>query len=112
MESILVSIKKMLGIGEDYNAFDAELTVIINSGLMVLNQVGVGTEGFSITGDSETWNDFLGERHAKLFGAKDWMYCFVRIQFDPPSSSFLLGALKDMKDELESRLKTQSEVLQ
>ena len=42
MESILTSIKKMLGIDEEYTHFDADVIMDINSVLMILTQLGVG----------------------------------------------------------------------
>ena len=50
MESILTSIKKLLGIAEEYEHFDADLIMHINSVFMILTQLGVGpSEGFRIT---------------------------------------------------------------
>ena len=60
MESILTSIKKMLGIIEEYEQFDADLIMHINSVFMILNQIGVGpSRGFSIKGEDEVWIDFI-----------------------------------------------------
>ena len=62
MESILTSIKKMLGITEEYEHFDADLVMHINSVFMILTQLGVGPDkGFSISGKDEVWSDFLAE---------------------------------------------------
>ena len=41
MESILTSIKKMLGITEEYEHFDSDLIIHINSVFMILTQLGV-----------------------------------------------------------------------
>ena len=62
MDSILTSIKKLLGITEEYDTFDNDLITHINSVFMILNQMGVGPkEGFKITDDSETWEDFISD---------------------------------------------------
>ena len=62
MESILTSIKKMLGIPEEYDHFDPDLIMHINSVLSILTQIGVGpSEGFRIEDDLATWEDFLGD---------------------------------------------------
>ena len=62
IESILTSIKKLLGIDESYTHFDPDLIMHINSVFSVLTQIGVGpANGFSITGKSETWSDFIGK---------------------------------------------------
>lgn len=50
MDSILTSVKKLLGLTEEYTAFDADLIMHINSVLMILRQMGVGPqEGFGIS---------------------------------------------------------------
>ena len=62
MESILTSIKKMLGIPEEYDHFDPDLIMHINSVLSILTQIGVGpSEGFRIEDDLATWEDFLDD---------------------------------------------------
>lgn len=108
-ESILNTIKKMLGIDADYNAFDTDVMVDINSVLMALNQLGVGPERvFSISGATETWQDFLGERF-DLQAVKSYIYLKVRMLFDPPSSSFVLDSMKNQAEEFEWRLNIQAE---
>lgn len=42
MESVLTSIKKMLGITEEYEHFDSDIIMHINSVFMILTQLGVG----------------------------------------------------------------------
>ena len=74
MESILVSIKKMLGITEEYEHFDADLIMHINSVLMILNQIGVGpSRGFSIKGEDEVWADFIPD-DSQLELVKSYMH--------------------------------------
>ena len=41
-ESILTSVKKLLGIDESYTHFDADLIMHINSVFSILGQMGVG----------------------------------------------------------------------
>ena len=43
-DSILLSIKKLLGIGDDYKYFDEDIIMHINSVFMILNQLGIGPE--------------------------------------------------------------------
>jgi hypothetical protein len=63
MDSILTSIKKLLGLESDYTHFDTDIIIFINSVLLSLNQFGVGPEdGFLVTGSNETWTDFIGDR--------------------------------------------------
>lgn len=105
MESILTSIKKLLGIDEAYEHFDADLIMHINSVLMILTQLGVGpAEGYSISGSSETWSDFLGTDLIKLQSVKSYVYQKVRLMFDPPTGSALIESMNRMISELEWRL--------
>ena len=105
MESILTSVKKMLGIPEDYEHFDADIIMHINSVLMILTQLGVGpSKGFVITDSSASWDDFLPEGGEKLQAVKTYIYMKVRLMFDPPTSSAVMESMNRMINELEWRL--------
>lgn len=109
MDSIFLTIKKMLGVDRDFDGFDTDIIIGINSSLMNLNQIGVGpVEAFIITGQDETWSDFL-ESTTNLEGAKMYVYLKTRLSFDPPSNSFLVEAINKQISELEWRLNTQVE---
>lgn len=108
MNSILITIKKMLGLDETYKVFDPELVVYINTALMVLEQVGLGPNGFTITGETETWEDFLTDI-SKYEGAKTYVYIRTRLAFDPPTNSSLLKSLEDTYKELEWRLNVKAD---
>lgn len=104
MDSILVSIKKMLGITEEYTHFDQDLIMHINSVFMVLNQLGVGpTEGFAISDPSSTWNELMSD-NKKIESVKSYIYLKVRLLFDPPTSSVVAEAINRQISELEWRL--------
>ena len=104
MDSILTSIKKLLGIAEEYTQFDVDIINHINTVFMILTQIGVGPpEGFSITGAYETWGDFLSDS-TKLEGVKTYVYMKVQLMFDPPTSSAKLDSAKRIIGELEWRL--------
>lgn len=108
--SILKSIKKVLGIGNDDDSFDVDIVMHINSAFVTLNQLGVGPEaGFSISDDSATWNTFLGD-DLKLNSVKSYMYLKVKSLFDPPTTSFLIKAYDDQIQEFEWRLNLHHEV--
>lgn len=110
MDSILTTIKDMLGIAEEYAHFDAAIIRHINSAFMTLNQLGVGpTKCFKITSDEQTWYDFLGESE-DLETVITYIYEKVKLNFDPPSSSFVLTAMKDQSKEDEWRLNVQAEM--
>lgn len=106
-DSILITIKKMLGLSKDYTAFDTDIITRINTFLFTLMQIGVGpSTGFRITGPYETWNAFIGNR-TDLEAVKDFIYMKARIVFDPPSSAAALQALKEEAKELEFRISVQ-----
>lgn len=103
-DSILVSIKKLLGITEEYDYFDADVIVYINMAFMVLYQLGVGPKTpFSIEDASATWSDFMGDS-TDLAGVKTYVFLKVKLVFDPPQSSAAMEAIKQNIAELEWRL--------
>lgn len=107
MSSILDDVKKMLGLGEWDEAFDAEILMHINSVFMTLNQLGVGPpEGYTVRDRANTWDDFVGDRQ-DIEAVKSYTYLKVRLLFDPPSSSFVLESIKSMASEFEFRLNVQ-----
>ncbi|MBP5588942.1 MAG: hypothetical protein J6X26_00210 [Bacteroidales bacterium] len=104
MDSILNSVKEMLGLDPEDTVYDTEIIAHVNAVFMHLMQIGVGPkEGFQITGDTETWNDFHNGR-IDLGALKTYIWTRVKILFDPPSSSFVLDAQKNLGDEMEWRL--------
>lgn len=109
MESILTSIKKLLGIAEDYEHFDTDLIMHINSVFMILKQLGIGPpEGFVIEDDSSVWEDFI-EDQTKLQAVKSYMYLKVKLLFDPPLSSAVVDSVNRSIDELEWRLNVEAD---
>lgn len=108
-ESILISIKKLLGIAEDYTVFDADIIMHINSVFMILNQLGVGADTcFRIEDDLAVWNDFI-KIEDKLDAVKSYIYHKVKMLFDPPSSASVIEANNRIISELEWRLHIQAE---
>ena len=104
MDSILTSIKKLLGITKEYQHFDDDLIMHINSVFLVLTQLGVGpSEGFLIEDASAEWSDFL-EDPTKLQLVKSYMFLKVKLLFDPPLSSAVIEATNRMISEFEWRL--------
>lgn len=104
MESILTSIKKLLGIVEEYENFDADLIMHINSVFSILTQLGVGpSEGFSIEDEMAVWTDFIPEK-SKLELVKSYMHLKVKLLFDPPLSSSVMEAMNRQISEFEWRL--------
>ena len=109
VESILTSVKKLLGIQEEYKHFDEELVIQINSALMSANMIGIGpAAGFSIKDDTAKWEDFIGLRK-DLEAIKTYIYHKVRVAFDPPQTGPLVEAINNQIKELEWRLTVQAE---
>ena len=104
-ESILNSVKKLLGIEADYSHFDPDIIMHINSVFSILTQMGVGpATGFMISGNTETWSDFIAEDFALYSMVKTYVYLKVRLMFDPPISSAAIEAINRQISELEWRL--------
>lgn len=102
--SILTSIKKMLGVAEDYTEFDEDIITHINSVFLNLTQLGVGPEeGFMIEDDTAVWEDFIVDS-IQLQAVKTYMYLKVKLLFDPPLSSSVTESFTRMIAELEWRL--------
>lgn len=103
-DSILDSTKKALGLSEDYDVFDSDIIMHINSVFTTLNQLGVGPAGgFMIEDADPTWDAFLGTDR-QLNMVKSYLYLKVKLLFDPPGTSFLLASYEKQIQEYEWRL--------
>lgn len=108
MESILTSIKKLLGITAECTNFDSDIIMHINSVFLILNQIGVGpSKGYRITDEFNTWNEFISEDNPRLEAVKSYMYMKVKLLFDPPSSSAVMDSTNRLLNELEWRIQTE-----
>lgn len=104
MDSILTSIKKLLGITEEYEHFDKDIVLYINTVFPILTQLGVGPkEGFTITDESTTWKEYLGDDKRFEF-VKTYIYLKVRLLFDPPASGTIVEAINQTIKEIEWRI--------
>lgn len=109
-ESILISIKDMLGIDKDCDAFEEDIIIFINSGFSTLYQIGFDPiKDFRITDESSKWSDIPTEDFDIMDLIKPYIYMKVRTLFDPPTSSFVLDALNNQIKEYEWRIQIQSE---
>ena len=106
-DSILDTIKKMLGIPSTDTSFDTDVIVAINSSFMTLQQLGVGpAEVYSIEDNSNTWIDFLTD--SVMYSAvKSFIYLSVKLMFDPPPLSYVIDAYKSQLEEVTWRLSVQ-----
>ena len=104
-DSILTSVKKVLGIAEEYEHFDPEIIMLINSFLAILNQVGIGPpNGFAIQDKNATWSDFIGADSKKLNDVQTYVYLRVKLVFDPPSTAAVIESMTNIASEVEWRL--------
>lgn len=101
-DSILDNIKQMLGIYSDDTAFDAELIMHINNAISDLLHVGKDMPDYSIEGVNNLWTEFLDSK-ALIGQARQYIYCKVRLIFDPPSNSFVVTEIEKAKDEAQWR---------
>lgn len=105
-QSILLTIKKMLGIAEEYHAFDLDIIIHINSVFLSLYQFGIGPETpYQITDETQEWSDFQTE----IPGIQSYVYLKVRLLFDPPTNSFLVNSMQEQIKEFEWRFDMQHE---
>ena len=103
-ESILTTIRKMIGPSASYDVFDTDLIVNINSAFSRLCQLGVGpTAPFKITGENETWDEFSAANYQEE--VKQYIYLKTKMIFDPPASSVVKDAYEKQIDMLEWTLK-------
>lgn len=104
-ESILLTIKRMIGPAMVSNEFDLDLVTHINSVLFDLNELGVGPkEGFAITGETETWEDFLGPDVKNLEAVKTFIFLKVKMIFDPPTIGGVINSYEKLIKEYEWRI--------
>lgn len=102
--SILTSVKKMLGIMEDYEHFDQDIIMHINAVLMILSQLGVGPpHGLLITDKTTTWRDIINDK-TDLGCLQTYMFLRVKLMFDPPLTSSVMESMNRLISEMEWRL--------
>ena len=109
--SILISTKKILGVAEDYTAFDLDIITHINTAFSTLTQLGVGpAEGFMIEDEREKWDDFVDiDSDFQLNSVRSYVFLRVKQLFDPPTTSYLIDSTERQIEQLEWRLNVHRE---
>jgi hypothetical protein len=108
-QSILISTKKVLGIAENYTAFDLDILTHINTAFTTLTQLGIGpSPGFIVEDETAVWTDFIGS-DLELQSVKSYVFLRVRMLFDPPQTSYLIEAMTTQIEEIEWRLNVHRE---
>lgn len=102
-DSILVSIKKLIGLAPEDESFDIDLITHINSAIDVLTQLGIDSEGFYVEDATASWSDYLPS-DTYLQKVKTYIYMKVRKWFDPPQNGTTMQALDSSIAELEWRI--------
>lgn len=114
LDSILNSVKSLLGLAPENTDLDQEVIMNINAAIATLEQIGIGpSEGFMITSEIDTYEDYLGD-DAKIMNlslVKMYLYYRTKLGFDTPQSSSAVDVLKKEIDELEWRLNVACESL-
>lgn len=105
MDSILNTIKKLLGIDIDDDSFDVDIIVNINSAIFSLSQMGIGPkDGFIVTSIDQKWSDYIDSNIKNVEGVKNYLYLKTKMIFDPPTSSTVIEAFNNSIKELEWRM--------
>lgn len=109
--SILASVRPMCNVESDDPGFDEKLIPLINSQIMVAHhELGIGVNGFNITGDTETWTDWLSTGEAKLSAVKTWLGYSVLLLFDPPDNGTVLKSMQEQIDKIAWMLASKSKL--
>lgn len=103
MDSILTSVKKILGIDESYTHFDSDLIMHINAVILNLKQIGVIDDYRAIENETTEWSDIFLE-HPEVESIKTYIALKVRLLFDPPTNGSVKEAIEKNINELEWRI--------
>lgn len=105
MDSILNTIKKLLGIDINDDSFDVDVIVNINSAIFSLSQMGIGPKnGYIVIDKDQKWSDYITDNTINLEGVKTYLYLKTKLIFDPPSNSTVIEAFNKNLSELEWRM--------
>jgi FMN phosphatase YigB (HAD superfamily) len=102
-DNILKSTKKILRVPPDYEAYDHDILVGINSAFASLNQLGVTPSNLSIVDDGGSW-DALALSASMMNLVQAYVYLKARKFFDPPATSFHIQAINEQITEHEFRI--------
>jgi hypothetical protein len=111
-QSILKSVKKVLGIEASDTSFDLDILIHINSAFATLNQLGIGPDdGFEIEDDDAEWSSFYGT-DPRYNAIRTYVWLKVKTVFDPPQTSYAVEAVKEQIREHEWRLNAYRETME
>ena len=105
MDSILNTIKKLLGIDADDDSFDVDITIGINAAIFSLSQMGIGpANGFIVKSTADNWTDYIVDNTINLEGVKNYIYLKTKLTFDPPTISTVIESINNTLKEIEWRM--------
>lgn len=101
--SILISVKKLLGLPREYTPFDLDIITNINAVFLILFQLGIGETAYFISDETNEWTEFTSDDDV-LGMVKAYVPLKVRMMWDVPMSSAQAEAYNRIIAELESRI--------
>lgn len=102
-DSVLTTVKKLIGIPEEDESFDLDIIIHINTVFNILNQIGLDIPTFNISDKTATWTDFLGDK-IDLELVKSYTTLKVKSLWDTPTSGAVNTSLENNLRELEWRI--------
>ena len=109
--SILLTVKEMLGPSPYYDEFDTDILTLTNGAFAYLTRLGCGPpEGFYVEDETQTWDDYVPKSPLQS-NVKQYVVYSVKLIFDPPLNSTVLESYKQMASEYEWRLNTEDDII-
>lgn len=105
-DSILSSVKKLIGISDDDASFDLDIMLNINAASSTLFQLGVLDHPFTVTSKDDTYEDLIPNGTEDVVNQIKMYFVYkTRLGFDSSTlSSAVIDVLKEMIKEAEWRL--------
>lgn len=105
-DSVLLSVKKLIGIPEDDRSFDLDIMLNINAASSILYQLGVFKRPYTVTSKEDIYEDLIpGGTEDVVNQIKMYFVYKVRLGFDSSTiSASVIEVIKDMIKETEWRL--------
>jgi hypothetical protein len=108
-DSILTTIKKLLGLDEGYTVFDLDVITHINTAFSTLTQLGVGpSSGFMIQDETAVWSDYVMDDW-EYNQIKTYIYLRTKQYFDPPTTRYTISSIDNMINEFAWRINVHRE---
>lgn len=100
-DTILGTIKKLIGIDYEYTKFDMDIILHINTAFSILSRISsVVKQGYRIIDNNNLWAEYTDDPEL-LSLVQEYLYEYCKIKFDPPTSSMVMEAMKESIKELE-----------